>query len=144
MPPMSSEVTPRVSVQPDSVRPGPEPGAVEVHWRLENLSDEPVSVLETWLPHGQFFAPRESLGPPLTLPAHERRTIRRHVRIPSDPSIVVENAFLNLRVSYQGRPWRVLARMRAEHQAPDSVSVKVEAISAHRVGFAEAPAEEQR
>ncbi len=134
---------PRLNVRSLSVAPAAGQGCYEIRWQLDNLSDAQAQILETWLPHSQFFGPRERLQPALTLPAGGGGAIRRMVRLPAGPVLVVENGFLNLRVEYQGRPWRVLVRMRAERRAPDSVSVEVEAITAHRVGFAEASAGEQ-
>jgi hypothetical protein len=127
---------PRLEVRPVSIGPGPEAGTYQIRWRLDNLNDEPVEVLESWLPHSQFLAPREGLQPPLALPLRGSRFIARVVRLQAEPGQTIENAFLNLRVQYRGEPWRVLVRMRVEHPAPDSVSVNREAISAHRVGFA--------
>ena len=141
---MTSEAAPCLRVRPVSVTPAAEPGSYEIRWRLDNLSDAPIQILESWLPHSQFFGPRQSVQATLEVPAHRGGTIRRSVRLPSAPALVVENAFLNLRVQYQGHPWRVLTRLCVERQASDSVSVTVEAITAHRVGFAEAVAKEQR
>jgi hypothetical protein len=134
---------PHLHVRPVSVTRGSEPGDYEIRWRLDNAGGEPASLLESWLPHSRFSGPRLSVQPPIELPAHRSRSIRRVVRLPAQPDLVVENAFLNLRIQHQGQTWRVLVRMRVERGAPDSVSVRVQAITAHRVGFAEPPAGEQ-
>lgn len=140
---MTKEADPRLSIRPARIGPQAEPDLYEIRWQIDNLRDQPAYLLESWLPHSQFFSPRQGAQPPIELPARSGRAIRRTVRVPPKPGLVVENAFLNLRIEYLGQPWRVLVRMRAERSAPGSVSVSVEAITAHRVGFAEETAEER-
>ncbi len=106
-----------------------------VAWRLANLSDLPVQIQESWLPHSQFFAERLRYTPPLHLAAGVRLLIRRNVRCDPDRGSV-ENAFLNLRVHYGHQTWRVLVRMRVGWTAKQLARPVVEAVTLHQVGFA--------
>lgn len=108
-------------------------------WQLRNKTDRPLEVLETWLPHGGFFAERRPVEPPVQLLPDAVCHIQRTVRGASAAG-VVENAFLNIRL--RGTPnaedvTRVLARMRVTTSA-GLVTIEVEAVTSHQEGFAEA------
>jgi hypothetical protein len=91
----------------------------DVTWRIENEGSEEIEIEESWLPHGQFRASRETFDPPLILPARNSALHRRSVDVVVEPGRVVENAFLILRARYAGDAWRVFVRMKIE-AAPDS------------------------
>jgi len=133
-----------VYVNPDAVDAGPERGIIRVDWRVTNLTDAPIEVLETWLPHGRFFAERQALEPPLILLAGASAVVRRNVRYAAEPGEVVENAFLNLRVRFGGRLWRALARMRVQCALDGDVRLAVQALTVDQVGFAETVTQEGR
>jgi hypothetical protein len=126
---------PRLSVRVTGVDPAAEPGRLGVAWQVTNLSDSAVDVLETWLPHGRFFAERETLVPPITLVAGTSATIRRIVRYSAEPGEVVENAFLNLRVRAGGGGWLMLARMHVSHAAGGGIDIEMESVTTQPVGF---------
>jgi hypothetical protein len=110
-----------------------------VRWRLSNQSNEPVEILETWLPHGSFFAERLLANPPLPVAAWASVDIERRVRGPIG-NATVENAFLNLhlRRADSARPvWRILVRMRVDTAHDGPAGVRVESITCHLEGFAE-------
>lgn len=106
-------------------------------WRLTNLTDQPIQILNTWLPHGEFLAERQPFDPPLVLTAGESCRIERSIRYSRAPGETVENAFLNLRVHVWAQTWRVLTRMRVERADTGLVRIAVEAVTSHREGFAE-------
>jgi hypothetical protein len=112
---------------------------LKVRWRLNNQTSEAIEILETWLPHSDFFAARQNLDPPIRAGANELVDIERTVRLPAGDA-EVENAFLNLRVRYAGtkRPvWRLMVRMRVRTAHEGPASVRVESITQHEDGFAE-------
>lgn len=143
---------PQLGVKLAGIALGPDRGIIRVGWQLTNLTseatesigDSTIEILETWLPHGGFFGEREAFEPVLKLAAGESAMIERSVRYAAEPGEVVENAFLNLRVLFDGRLWRVLIRMRAHRSAKGAVDLRVEAVTAHRAGFAQAPVEDER
>lgn len=139
------DIAPRMSVTPAGVSVEADGRAARVDWEVTNAGSEPLQILETWLPHGRFFGERQAFEPALFLGAGATAIIRRGVRYVADPEGVVENAFLNLRVRYGGRLWRILVRVRAhsttKSPAP-SLGLTVEAITVHPIGFALAGTEE--
>jgi hypothetical protein len=124
-------------VQAAAIDPATEPGRLGVVWQVTNLSDAVIDVLETWLPHGRFFAERETLVPPIALVAGTSATIRRIVRYSAKPGEVVENAFLNLELRAEAQRWLVLARMRVSHAADGRVDVEMESVTTQPVGFSQ-------
>lgn len=116
-------------------------GDLVVCWRLRNLGAEPIAIHETWLPHGRFLAERRLIDPPLDLASGAECLLQRTVRHSAANGEVVENAFLNLRVSIGHDAddiWRLLARMRVVTGATGLVRLTVEAVTWHKEGFAEA------
>jgi hypothetical protein len=101
-----------------------------------NPTHAPLQVVEGWLPHGRFFAERQTFAPPLTLPAGACATIDRAVRYVAEPGEAIENAFLILRVRWCEQSWRVLTRLRVACLAPSAVTLAVEVVTTHPVGFA--------
>jgi hypothetical protein len=136
----NTTIGPKLDVKPTGVARGPQRGLLNVAWRISNLASLPVQIVETWIPHGRFFAARQALEPSIYLLEGESATVHRSVRFVAEPGEIVENAFLNLRVRYGGGLWRILTRLRVEPTAANSVSIVVEAVTTHPVGFAEQPA----
>jgi len=126
-----------LDVNPASIEVGPENGALCVAWQLANLTEAPIDVLETWLPHGRFFAERHTLQPPLSLGPGGECAVRSVVAVAAETGETVQNAFLNLRVRAWEREWRVLVRIRARRAMDGRVAIEVEAITAHPVGFSQ-------
>jgi hypothetical protein len=101
-----------------------------VVWRLENQGAQPVELAESWLPHGQFRAPREAFVPLLILPSRDSVLHSRQVEVVVAPGGLVQNAFLIFRVFYRGDPWRIFARMNVESTLDGSVQPIMEAVTA--------------
>jgi hypothetical protein len=135
MPTWTAAAAPQLQVTPVGIAVEPECGVLHVRWQLANPTAAPLELVDSWLPHGRFFAERQAFQPPLTLPAGARGIVERSVRCVAEPGEVIENAFLILRVRWCGQPWRVLARLRVERLVPDSVVVAVEAVTTQPVGF---------
>jgi hypothetical protein len=68
--------------------------------------------------------------PPLILPSRESALHSRQVEVAVAPGGLVQNAFLILRVSYRGDPWRIFARMNVESTLHGSVQPIMEAVTA--------------
>ena len=113
---MSQTVEPRLDIEVAECRRGPRPGNWDVTWRITNRAGQPLALHSAWVPHGRFRGQgrlnlARSLGPDhhldLELPVHAQEA----------PGTVVENAFLIVRFSLAGVPWRVFVRMRVEFDA---------------------------
>ena len=100
-----------------------EGGAWWALWRLR-ATDEPLQVLEAWLPHDHFHRPRWRFNPPLVV---EDTVLEAEVSCEDRPGSVIENAFLILRTPEQ----RFFARLTVvvdgdgvPHQRCESVTVQ--------------------
>jgi hypothetical protein len=111
-------------------------GQIEAVWRISNSSSRPVELLETWLPHGRFHAARQAIDPPILLPPGQVGEVDREIRLSAEPGEDVENAFLNLQVRYRGVLWRMLVRLRVGLEFSGAMTITVESITSHPVGFA--------
>lgn len=127
---------PRIQIQPSEASPAGT-GRWNLSWTVQNLTDQPITLLEVWLPHGQFRAERQQLTPPLVLPAGGSADIETAVEAPVPPSGVVENAFVILRVRWEGSGWRVFARFRVGFGEDGRPHPLAEESTAQHVGFAE-------
>jgi hypothetical protein len=102
---------------------------IEVRWLLQNLGAEPLELEESWLPHGQFRGERQAFEPPVSLAPQGTLTHSREVDVAAATGSVIENAFLILRVRWQGKPWRVFARIRAAVALDHSIQPIVELVT---------------
>ena len=113
---------------------GPEAGVWLASWRVRNVGDETVSLVETWLPHGRFRWGPRALEPAPQLAPRAEVQLEQPVRCQESAGTVVENTFLILRVTWRGQTWRVLARHRLEWDAAGPRPV-CELITTQQVGF---------
>jgi hypothetical protein len=93
-------------------------------------------VRQAWLPHGRFRSPRRDYQPPLDVRPNGYTHLAFAVACDEEPGTAVENAFVILSADWRGKPWRILARIRAaidEGRAPAPVT---EVITVQPVGFA--------
>ena len=111
------------------------PGAWHVAFDVRNTGDGPVRLLEAWLPHGRFRAEAVPLAaqPPLASGAIVR--LEFTVGFDEPAGELVENAFVILRVQWEGQEWRVLTRLAVTADADGSPAASTELITAHPVGF---------
>lgn len=78
-------------------------GVWQASWRLRAV-DDPVQVLEAWLPHDHFYKDRWRFNPPLMV---EDTVLEAEVSCEDPPGTVIENAFLILRTPDR----RIFARL---------------------------------
>ena len=111
------------------------PGAWRVVFEVRNAGDEPVELLEAWLPHGRFRAEAVPLTahPPLGPGASVQLAFT--VKFDEPPDELVENAFVILRLRWRNEEWRVLTRLAVTADADGSPVASTELITAHAVGF---------
>ncbi len=111
------------------------PGAWDVAFEVRNTGDGPVRLLEAWLPHGRFRAEAVPLGEHAPLGTGASVTLDFIVGFDEPAGELVENAFVILRVQWEGQEWRVLTRLAVTADADGSPAALTELITAHPVGF---------
>ena len=128
--------SPSISVLQDGRASG-KSGAWRVAFDVRNAGDEPVELLEGWLPHGRFRADAVPLTaePPLVSGASVHLDFT--VAFDEPPGEFVENAFVILRVRWRDEEWRVLTRLAVTADADGSPIASTELITAHPVGFSQ-------
>lgn len=111
------------------------PGAWRVVFKVRNAGDEPVELLEAWLPHGRFRAEAVPLTAHPQLGPGASVQLAFAVKFDEPPGELVENAFVILRVRWQNEEWRVLTRLAVTADADGSPVASTELTTAHAVGF---------
>ena len=111
------------------------PGAWRVAFEVGNAGEEPVELLEAWLPHGRFRAEAVPLTTEPLLGSGESTQLAFTVGFDEPPGELVENAFVILRVRWQGQEWRVLSRLAVTADADGRPLAATELTTAHPVGF---------
>jgi hypothetical protein len=124
---------PTIRLEPDVAL---EQDGLRVKWRLTNELTDELELIDSWLPHGQFFAERLAFNPPLRIAPVSTVEFDRRVRLSACVGESVENAFLNLRLILNRSQWRVLARLRVDCPSEGLVVVGVRSVTSHPVGFA--------
>jgi hypothetical protein len=112
----------------------------DVAWQITNDGRDAVEILESWLPHGQFYADREPCSPASRLEPGAGVRIGRRVRCGGEGD-EVENAFLILQLRSGGAAWRLFTRLRVIKEAGGAARPVVEAVTLQPVGFAVREAE---
>jgi len=110
------------------------PDLWRITWSLTNLGADRLEILETWLPHDQFRAGRESFEPPLALAPRASTVLVSTVESPLGLSETIENAFLILRTRSSGRNRRVFARLRVEHEGDGRIRPVIESLTTTKAG----------
>ena len=110
------------------------PGRWRVAFDVANRGDEPVELLEAWLPHGRFRCAEQPLGG-LALPPDGRTTLAFEAAFDEPPGTEVENGFVILRVRWRGDVWRVLTRLTVTAGSDGAPLAATQLVSAHLVGF---------
>lgn len=112
-------------------------GRWPVDWRIRNRGIDPMHIEGTWLPHGRFRCGRQQLPTPLVVSPGQSARLRLLVQCNEEPGTAVENAFVILRVEWQGVAWGIFVRMRVEIDDQRAPTTVTEVITAQPVGFAE-------
>ena len=129
---MTTDCEPRTRIQMAGRQPASAPGEWLVTWGVQNLGTSPLELTQVWLPHGQFRAPRQDIGPALHIAPGATIHLDIHVACPLPPTGVVENAFVILTVQSEGEPWRVFARLRVTFDAEGAPLPLTEQITTQR------------
>ena len=111
------------------------PGRWLMSWQIQNLGQGTLKILSALLPHGRFRCEEEELDPILMMQPKESAPLDFSVKCEEPPGTIVENAFLILRVLWEGEPWRILARLRvfiSEGGVPETTT---ELVTTQPVGF---------
>jgi len=109
-------------------------GSWRVRWRVTNVGSEHVRLVAVRAPHSRFRSDPVDLN----VVAVETVNVEQTLRIEAAPGEEVENAFVIFVVVKDHETWRVLFRVRVRMDADGTPAPLVEAMSTHRVGFAEA------
>src|SRR5260221_7594356 len=106
---------PRVSVAVESVQ-GVGDGRWQVTWLVTNDGVGSLTLEAAWIPHGRF---RGDGRIPLSKDLHAGASAKLTFLVTAQGQVgtTVENAFLILRVVYDGQPARIFSRMRIEFDA---------------------------
>ena len=121
--------TPLISVRALGCRPDTDhPRRWHARWLVHNLVAEPLELQAAWIPHGRF---RGDGRVPLAgrIDPAASRELDFAVTASEPPGTVVPNAFLILRVTVQGKAWRIFVRMRIEFDADAVPNPVVEAVT---------------
>jgi hypothetical protein len=124
-----------------AVQPGARSGIWVVSWRIANIGSARLDVHSAWLPHDHFNAKERALKPALSLGPAESVELGLPAACADPPGAEIENAYVILRATSQGRAWRIFARLRVTLQPDGSPRVLVERVSVQPVGYAEQRAE---
>ena len=108
-------------------------GSWRLQWRVTNIGGDHVRLVAVRAPHSRFRSDPSDLNVVVV----ESATVDQTVRIEAAPGEEVENAFVIFVAVKDKETWRILFRVRV-HMAEDGTPRPVvEAMSTHRVGFAE-------
>jgi len=108
-------------------------GSWRVRWRVTNVGTEHVRLVAVRAPHSRFRADPVDLNVVVV----ETVTVDQTLRIEAAPGEEIENAFVIFVAVKEHETWRVLFRVRVHMGADGMPAPLVEAMSTHRVGFAE-------
>ena len=109
-------------------------GSWRIRWRVTNVGSEHVRLVAVRAPHGRFRADSTDLNVVVV----ETVIVEQTLRVEAAPGEEIENAFVIFVVVKDKQTWRVLFRVRVHMDAEGTPAPIVEAMSTHRVGFAEA------
>ena len=109
-------------------------GSWRVRWRVTNVGTDHVRLVAVRAPHSRFRS--DSID--LNVVVIESAGIDQTLRVEAAPGEEIENAFVIFVVVKDKETWRVLFRIRVRVNAEGIPAPIVEAMSTHRVGFAEA------
>ena len=109
-------------------------GSWRVRWRVTNVGAEHVRLVAVRAPHSRFRADPIDLN----IVVVDNVGVEQTLRVEAAPGEEIENAFVIFVVVKERETWRVLFRVRVHVGDDGTPAPLVEAMSTHRVGFAEA------
>lgn len=104
-------------------------------WRIQNLTEEPITFLAARCPHSQFRSEERFLDPPPHAAAGGNATIEMPVLCDEPAGAVVENAFLILTTEWHEDKWRIFVRLRVTVDKEGVPGTAAALITTQRVGF---------
>jgi hypothetical protein len=123
---------PRVRIAVDECHVTTTPRRWSATWLVSNDGPAPLELNAAWIPHGRFRGlDRVALSCELAAGASTRLTMS--VETAEAPGTIVENAFLILRVTLQGHPWRIFTRMRIEFSSSGEPMPIVEVVTTQSI-----------
>ena len=109
-------------------------GSWRVRWRVTNVGSEHVRLVAVRAPHSRFRADPVDLNVVVV----DNAGVEQTLRVEAAPGEEIENAFVIFVAVKDHETWRVLFRVRVRMGDDGTPAPEVEAMSTHRVGFAEA------
>jgi hypothetical protein len=130
-----SDDEPKIAVEELRRSRGVEGGRWLFEWRIQNLTEQPISFLAARCPHGQFRSEERSFVPPLQAAAGKSATIEMPVLCHEPAGAVVENTFLILSTEWREEKWRIFVRLRVMVDEEGIPGTAAALITTQRVGF---------
>jgi hypothetical protein len=130
-----SDAGPRVAVEELHRSKEAEHGRWLFAWRIQNLTEEPITFVAARCPHGQFRSEERFFDPPLHAAAGRNATIEMPVLCDEPAGTLVENGFLILTTEWREDKWRIFVRLRVMVDPEGTPGTGAELITTQRVGF---------
>jgi hypothetical protein len=130
-----SDDEPKIAVEELRRSRGVEGGHWLFEWRIQNLTEQPISFLAARCPHGQFRSEERFFDLPLHAAARRNATIEMPVLCDEPAGNVIENGFLILLVEWLDKRWRIFVRLRVTVSQQGVPETATELITTQRVGF---------
>jgi hypothetical protein len=130
-----SDAGPRVAVEELHRSKEAEHGRWLFAWRIQNLTEEPITFVAARCPHGQFRSEERFFDPPLHAAAGRNATIEMPVLCDEPAGTLVENGFLILTTEWREDKWRIFVRLRVMVDQEGTPGTGAELITTQRVGF---------
>ena len=125
---------PRVRVEQTACAAGD--GGWRIAWRITNLTDSGLRLLDARFPHGQFRSGLMELKD-VTIAPRSSTGLEAVVACQGGTGDVVENTFLITTVEWQDILWRILARMTVRFAQDGSPAATTELVTVQQVGFSD-------
>jgi hypothetical protein len=130
-----SDAGPRVAVEELHRSKEAEHGRWLFAWRIQNLTEEPITFVAARCPHGQFRSEERFFDPPLHAAAGRNAIIEMPVLCDEPAGVVVENGFLILTTEWREDKWRIFVRLRVMVDKEGIPGTAAVLITTQRVGF---------
>lgn len=130
-----SDAGPRVAVEELHRSKEAEHGRWLFAWRIQNLTEEPITFVAARCPHGQFRSEERFFDPPLHAAAGRNAIIEMPVLCDEPAGVVVENGFLILTTEWREDKWRIFVRLRVMVDKEGIPGTAAALITTQRVGF---------
>ena len=104
-------------------------------WRIQNLTEEPITFLAARCPHGQFRSEERFFDPPRHAAAGRNAIIEMPVLCDEPAGVVVENGFLILTTEWREDKWRIFVRLQVTVDKEGIPGTAAVLITTQRVGF---------